>query len=70
MLGGTWVTDSQFRTVFALGFEVEEIEGGVFAVVAILLSGERVELNTTFNSEDEAHARIRDLAQALRAVNV
>lgn len=45
------------------------VEDGVFAVSAILLSGERVVLNT-FVSEDEAHARIRELGQTLRAVNV
>jgi hypothetical protein len=70
MLGGTWATNNQTRTVFALGFEIEEIEDGAFAVVAILLSGERVVLNPTFDSENEAHARIRELAQTLGAVNV
>jgi len=70
VLGGAWATDNLTRTVFALGFEIEMVvEDGVFAVSAILLSGERVVLNT-FDSEDEAHARIRELGQTLRAVNV
>lgn len=69
MLGGTWVTDGQIRTVFALGFEIEAVQQDVFAVVAILLSGERALIDTA-NSVDEARAKIADIARKLQAVIV
>lgn len=69
MLGGTWVTDRQVRTVFALGFEIEAVGQDVFAVVAILLSGERALIDTA-GSADEARAKIADIARKLEAIIV
>lgn len=45
------------------------VEHDVFAVVAILLSGERIAL-ATFSSEDEARAKIAGLTTVLHAVRV
>jgi hypothetical protein len=53
-----------FRIVYARGFEVKQIEDGSFVLAANLLSGERVVLDS-FNSEDDALARITDIAHRL-----